>query len=66
MVEESGAAYVLWSVTWGNQYISAPIESLDAIIKGRTTKRDLLGEMANALHARGIKLIFYYHYGYGL
>ena len=64
MVEESGAAYVLWSVTWGNQYISAPIQSLDAIIKGRTTKRDLLGEMADALHARGIKLIFYYHYGY--
>ena len=64
MVEESGAAYVLWSVTWGNQYISAPIQSLDAIIKGRTTQRDLLGEMADALHARGIKLIFYYHYGY--
>ncbi|CAA6677759.1 MULTISPECIES: alpha-L-fucosidase [unclassified Lentimonas] len=64
MVESTGAAYVLWSVTWGNQYISAPLESLDAIIPGRTTKRDLLGEMADALHARGIKLIFYYHYGY--
>lgn len=64
MVEESGAAYVLWSVTWGNQYISAPIQSLDEFIKGRTTRRDLLGEMADALHDRGIKLIFYYHYGY--
>jgi hypothetical protein len=64
MVEQSGAAYVLWSITWGEQYISAPIQSLDAIIKGRTTKRDLLGEMADALHERGIKLIFYYHYGY--
>jgi len=64
MVEESGAAYVLWSITWGNQYISAPIKSLDAILPGRTTKRDLLGEMADALQARGIKLIFYYHYGY--
>ncbi|TWU34101.1 Alpha-L-fucosidase [Novipirellula aureliae] len=64
MVEETGAAYVLWSITWGQQYISAPIQSLDAIIAGRTTKRDLLGEMADALQARGIKLIFYYHYGY--
>jgi hypothetical protein len=64
MVESTGAAYVLWSVTWGNQYISAPIQSLDAILSGRTTKRDLLGEMADALHERGIKLIFYYHYGY--
>ncbi|SDM04127.1 Alpha-L-fucosidase [Kriegella aquimaris] len=64
MVEESGAAYVIWSMTWGQQYISAPIKSLDKIIKGRTTKRDLLGEMANRLYEKGIKLIFYYHYGY--
>jgi hypothetical protein len=64
MVESTGAAYVLWSITWGNQYISAPIQSLDAVLPGRTTKRDLLGEMADALHERGIKLIFYYHYGY--
>lgn len=48
----------------GNQYISAPIQSLDAIVEGRTTRRDLLGEMADALNERGIKLIFYYHYGY--
>jgi hypothetical protein len=64
MVDSTGAAYVLWSVTWGNQYISAPLQPLDAILAGRTTKRDLLGEMADALHERGIKLIFYYHYGY--
>ncbi|MBT2161514.1 alpha-L-fucosidase [Zobellia barbeyronii] len=64
MVEETGAAYVIWSITWGQQYISAPITSLDKLIEGRTTKRDLLGEMADQLHAKGIKLIFYYHYGY--
>lgn len=63
-VEESGAAYVVWSVTWGNQYISAPNESLDQIIAGRTTSRDLLGEMAERLHEKGVRLIFYYHYGY--
>ncbi len=64
MVEQTGAAYVLWSITWGQQYISAPIKSLDKIIEGRTTSRDLLGEMANRLSEKGIKLIFYYHYGY--
>ena len=64
LVEESGAAYVVWSITWGNQYISAPIKSLDAIIAGRTTSRDLLGEMTDRLHEKGVKLIFYYHYGY--
>jgi hypothetical protein len=64
MVEKTGAAYVIWSITWGQQYISAPIKSLDKLIEGRTTKRDLLGEMADRLHAKGVKLIFYYHYGY--
>lgn len=63
-VEEFGATYVIWSMTWGQQYISAPIKSLDRVIKGRTTKRDLLGEMADQLNEKGIKLIFYYHYGY--
>jgi len=63
-VESSGAKYVVWSITWGEQYISAPIKSLDKILTGRTTTRDLLGEMADALHQRGVKLIFYYHYGY--
>lgn len=64
LVEESGAAYVVWSITWGNQYISAPCKALDQIIKGRTTKRDLLAEMADRLEKKGVKLIFYYHYGY--
>lgn len=64
LVEDSGAAYVIWSMTWGNQYVSAPLESLDSIIAGRTTRRDLLGEMVNRLHEKGIKVIFYYHYGY--
>ena len=64
LVEDSGASYVIWSMTWGNQYISAPIKALDAIIAGRTTKRDLLGEMVDRLHKKGVKVIFYYHYGY--
>jgi len=64
LVDDSGAAYVIWSATWGNQYISAPVRSLDEIISGRTTNRDLLGEMADRLHEKGVKLIFHYHYGY--
>ena len=64
LVESSGAAYVVWSVTWGQQYISAPIKSLEKLIAGRTTERDLLGEMADRLAEKNIKLLFYYHYGY--
>lgn len=64
LVDASGAAYVVWSITWGGQYISAPVKSLDQLIAGRTTRRDLLGEMAERLHEKGVRLIFYYHYGY--
>lgn len=64
MVEETGAAYVIWSITWGQQYISAPLFALDRLIDGRTSSRDMLGEMADLLNKKGIKLIFYYHYGY--
>ena len=64
LVEDSGASFVVWSVTWGQQYISAPNKSLDALIAGRTTQRDLLGELAERLHGKGFRLIFYYHYGY--
>jgi hypothetical protein len=64
LVDRSGAMFVIWSVTWGQQYISAPLRSLDRILPGRTTERDLLGELADGLKSRGIRLIFYYHYGY--
>ena len=64
LVDDSGASYVIWSITWGQQYISAPVKSLDEIITGRTTRRDLLGKMADRLHEKGVELIFYYHYGY--
>lgn len=64
MVESSGAAYVVWSVTWGEQFISAPIKSLEKLLTGRTTERDLLGEMADRLADKNIKLLYYYHYGY--
>ncbi|MBF0246373.1 MAG: hypothetical protein HQL31_14100 [Planctomycetes bacterium] len=63
-VLEMGARYVLWSVTWGQQYISAPIKALDALLPGRTTRRDLLGEIADKLAERSIRLLFYYHFGY--
>lgn len=63
-VADMGAAYVLWSVTWGQQFISAPIQALDDLVPARTTARDLLGELATGLEHRGINPLFYYHYGY--
>jgi hypothetical protein len=44
-------------------YFPAPLKSLDRILPGRTTQRDLIGEVAEALGQRGIRLLLYYHLG---
>lgn len=65
MVQSTGAGYVIWSATWRTYYFPAPIQAIERIIPGRTSKRDLIGELADALNRRGIKLILYYNCGYG-
>jgi hypothetical protein len=64
-VQSSGAGYVVWSVTWRTYYFPAPILAIEQIMPGRTSKRDLIGELADALNSRGIRLVHYYHCGYG-
>ena len=65
MVKSTGAGYVIWSATWRTYYFPAPIEAIERIMPGRTSKRDLIGELADALNQRGIKFMLYYHCGYG-
>jgi hypothetical protein len=65
MVQSTGAGYVIWSATWRAYYFPAPIQAIERIMPGRTSKRDLIGELADALNRRGIKLMLYYHCGYG-
>jgi len=65
MVEETGARFVVWSATWATYFFPAPIKAIDKILPGRTCKRDLIMEIADALDKRGIKLILYYHVGHG-
>ena len=64
-VADMGADYVLFSTSWWTYFIPAPIAAIDAIVPGHTSTRDLLGEIADALDARGIRLILYYHTGHG-
>ena len=64
MVDSTGAGYAVWSATWATYYFPAPIKAIDAIMPGRTSKRDLIGEMAGALRKRNIRLILYYHLGH--
>lgn len=61
MVEETGAGYVIFTIGHAEQYCPAPIKSWEKCHPGKTTQRDLIGEIATALNAKNIRLICYMH-----
>lgn len=65
MVKDTGASYVIWSMTWWQYWIQAPLTSVDEIMgnSSLTSKRDLIGEVAQALQDNGIRFMLYYHQG---
>ena len=60
MVEATGAGYVLFTVGHAEPYCPAPLKSWETHHPGKTTKRDLIAEMADALNAKGIRLVCYF------
>lgn len=62
--EDMGAKWVIWSITWRGSHFPMPLKSVDSIVPGHTTRRDLAADLAAALKKRGIKLMFYYHPGH--
>ncbi len=62
-VVRSGAKFVTLTTSHGQMFFPAPLRSLDKILPGRTSERDLVGEVADALNAQGIRLMLYYHLG---
>ena len=64
MAEDAGAGYVIWSVTWCTYHFPAPIRAIDRIAPGHTSQRDLVGDLADALAKRNIRLMLYYHEGH--
>jgi hypothetical protein len=60
MVAATGAGYVLFTVGHAQAYCPAPLSSWEKYHPGKTTKRDLIAEMAEALNAKGIKLMCYF------
>jgi hypothetical protein len=64
LVASTGAGYVVWSATWATYFFPAPIRAIDHILPGRTCKRDLIRELADALAKKNIRLILYYHLGH--
>jgi hypothetical protein len=65
-VKLSGAGYLVWSLTWWEFRMLAPIQAVDDIVGhgARTSSRDVIGELAAALHAEGIRFILYHHTGH--
>ncbi len=61
-VRDSGADYVIFTLTHALQMLPCPHPIVDEILPGRTAERDLLGEMAEALNRLGKKLIVYYNH----
>lgn len=59
LIEDIGAAYVLFTLNHAHPHCAAPIQSWEAIHPGWTTKRDLIGDIAQALEKRGIRLLLY-------
>jgi hypothetical protein len=63
MVANTGAGFIVFATSWSTYYFPAPIQSWERLAPGHTTHRDLIGELADALAKRHIKLMLYYHAG---
>jgi len=59
LVDSCGAKYLIFTVNHGNPTCPAPIKSWESLHPGWTTKRDLIGDLADVLGRRGIKLMLY-------
>jgi Alpha-L-fucosidase len=59
LISEIGAAYVIFTLNHAHPHCPAPIEAWEAIHPGSTTRRDLMGDIADALAKRGIKFLLY-------
>ena len=60
MAEATGAGYVLVTVGHAQPYCPAPLSSWEKYFPGKTTKRDLIAELSQALNAKGIRLMCYF------
>ena len=59
---DAGADYVLFTAAHALQMLPAPHPVIDRILPGRTCKRDLIAELADALAAKGMPLLVYYNH----
>lgn len=60
-MESIGVEYVYFTAWHKAIYFVGPNKAMEKWLPGHTTKRDLLGEIADALCAKNIKLVIYAH-----
>jgi len=61
-VRDAGADYVLFTAAHAMQMLPAPHPVIDKLLPSRTCKRDLLGELADALAVHGLPLLVYWNH----
>jgi Alpha-L-fucosidase len=61
-VSEAGAQYIIFTSCHALQMLPAPCRAIDTLAPGRTTKRDLIGDLADACNARNLHFILYYNH----
>jgi hypothetical protein len=64
MVEGTGAGFVVFTTSHAGFYFPGPNPVIDRILPGRTCPRDLVGDLADALNRRNIRLELYFHPGH--
>lgn len=64
MVSGTGAGFVVFTTSHAGFYFPGPNSVIDNILPGRTCSRDLVGDLADALNRRHIRLELYFHPGH--
>ena len=64
VLDEMGAGYLVFTTSHAEFYFPGPNKVIDEILPGRTCSRDLVGDLAQALSKRSIKLELYFHPGH--
>ncbi len=59
MVHKTGAQFIVLTTSWDLSTFPAPLKSLDNLLPGNTTPRDLIADLAGALSKWDIKLLVY-------
>ncbi|HEX3572042.1 MAG TPA: alpha-L-fucosidase [Acidobacteriaceae bacterium] len=63
-VSETGAGFVVLTTSHAGFYFPGPNPVIGSILPGRTCPRDLVGDLADALNRRHIRLELYFHPGH--